>query len=212
VSSYYNLYYDNDNVLCLKYDGPQVSSIYWPNPDYDVFRNGQTRYNNSRIAVLDKMGRFILSDELNIVASDFGRASIWRSLTITQDGNLKMYSLNVSNGSWIVTWKAMIRVCKVHGLCGNNGIFEHSLSPQCYCPLGYEVNPQNWIRGCQPMFNNNINQAKGLVKFVRLHHTDFYGFDMFYNESAMSFHDCKKYCLDARYCLGFSYRLIGEGK
>ncbi|MCI20990.1 receptor protein kinase 1-like, partial [Trifolium medium] len=31
-SGYYKLIFDNDNVLRLLYDGPQVSSIYWPYP------------------------------------------------------------------------------------------------------------------------------------------------------------------------------------
>ncbi|GJN18112.1 hypothetical protein PR202_gb05239 [Eleusine coracana subsp. coracana] len=212
ISSYYRLYYDNDNVLRLMYDGPQVSSIYWPSPDSKMFDNGRTSYNSSRIAILDKKGRFTSSDGLNIVTSDFGPTSVWRRLTITQDGNLKIYSLNVSNGSWIITWQALILVCKVHGLCGNNGICEQSPNPQCYCPPGYEmVNPQNWTKGCQPMFNN-INQAKEQVKFVRLHHTDFYGFDMGYNASNISFYDCKKYCSSASSCLGFSYKLNGKGE
>lgn len=191
------------------YDGPQVSNIYWPNPGKHIFENGRTSYNSSRIAIIDKKGRFTSSDGLNIVTSNFGPTSVWRRLTITQDGNLKIYSLNVSNGSWIVTWQALI--CRVHELCGNNGICEHSPSPQCYCPPGYEmVNPRNWSEGCRTMFNN-INQAKEQGKFVRLHHTDFYGFDMGYNESNISFYDCKKYCSSVSSCLGFSYRLNGTG-
>uniref|UniRef100_A0A0A8YUZ1 Apple domain-containing protein n=1 Tax=Arundo donax TaxID=35708 RepID=A0A0A8YUZ1_ARUDO len=29
--------------------------------------------------------------------------------------------------------------------------------------------------------------------------------------SSVSFHDCKKYCLNMSPCLGFSYRLTGQG-
>ncbi|CAO1945475.1 unnamed protein product [Urochloa humidicola] len=211
VSSHYSLYFDNDNVLRLMYDGPEISSIYWPSPDKDVFQNGRTRYNSSRVAVLDKMGRLLSSDGLNIVASDFG-INVWRRLAITQDGNLKIYSLNSSNGVWTITWQAVPLICRVHGLCGMNGICERSLGPQCSCPPGYEMaNPQNWTEGCQPMFNNNISQTKDQVKFAKLHHTDFYGFDMVYNASHTSFRDCKKYCLETSLCLGFSNRLTGLG-
>ncbi|KAI4999629.1 hypothetical protein ZWY2020_004218 [Hordeum vulgare] len=36
VSSYYSLYFDNDNVLRLMYDSPEISSIYWPSADYSA--------------------------------------------------------------------------------------------------------------------------------------------------------------------------------
>jgi hypothetical protein len=38
VSGYNSLYFDNDNVLRLMYDGPEISSIYWPSADYTVFQ------------------------------------------------------------------------------------------------------------------------------------------------------------------------------
>lgn len=210
VSSYYTLYYDNDNVLRLMYDGPEVSSIYWPNPNNTVFKNGRTSYNSSRIAVLDKIGRFLSSDGLNILASDSG-TSIWRRLKITQDGNLIMYSLNASSGSWTITWQAIRIICRVHGLCGKNGICERLPSLHCSCPPGYQMtDPQNWNEGCQPMFSNNVSQTTEQDKFVKLHHTDFYGFEMGNNKS-VSLQNCKKLCLQMSPCLGFSYKLSGEG-
>jgi hypothetical protein len=56
VAGYFNLHYDNDNVLRLLYDGPEVSSNYWPNPDYSLFENNRIGYNSSRIGVLDDTG------------------------------------------------------------------------------------------------------------------------------------------------------------
>lgn len=50
-SSYHVLYFDNDNVLRLLYDGPDITSIYWPSPDYNALQNGRTRFNSSRRAV-----------------------------------------------------------------------------------------------------------------------------------------------------------------
>ncbi|THG10290.1 hypothetical protein TEA_010550 [Camellia sinensis var. sinensis] len=61
ASGYFSLYFDNDNVLRLIYDGPEISSLYWPNPDWDVYQNGRTNYNSSRIAVLDDMGMWVVS-------------------------------------------------------------------------------------------------------------------------------------------------------
>jgi D-mannose binding lectin len=67
---YYSLYFDNDNVLRMLYNGPEISSIYWPNPDYDVWENGRTKYNNRRYGVLDEFGQFTASDRFSFVASD----------------------------------------------------------------------------------------------------------------------------------------------
>ncbi|KAK0585365.1 hypothetical protein LWI29_027478 [Acer saccharum] len=69
-SGYYTFYFDNDNVLRLIYDGPDTSSVYWPNPDSDAFGNERTIYNNSRIAVLDDMGNFSSSDIFQFSAID----------------------------------------------------------------------------------------------------------------------------------------------
>lgn len=157
VSGYFNLYFDNDNVLRLMYDGPEISSIYWPSPDYSVFDIGRTSYNGSRNAILDTEGHFLSSDKLDIKAADWG-AGINRRLTLDYDGNLRMYSLNASDGSWKVSWQAIAKLCDVHGLCGENGICEFLPSFKCSCPPGYEMrDPTNWSRGCRPLFSKNEN-------------------------------------------------------
>ncbi|KAJ1380089.1 Bulb-type lectin domain [Sesbania bispinosa] len=59
-SGFYKLFFDNDNVLRLLYEGPQVSSVYWPDPwlvSNNVGQgNGRTTYNSSRVASLDRFG------------------------------------------------------------------------------------------------------------------------------------------------------------
>jgi hypothetical protein len=114
------------------YDGPEISSIYWPSADYTVFQNGRTNYNSSRIAVLDAEGYFRSSDLLKVKSSDWGTVTK-RRLTIDYDGNLRTYSLNASSGRWIVTWEAIAKMCNVHGLCGQNGICKYSPSLHCSC-------------------------------------------------------------------------------
>lgn len=57
------MYFDFDNILRLLYDGPEVSSIYWPDPwltDWDANRAG---YNDSKVAVLKTLGNFSSSDD-----------------------------------------------------------------------------------------------------------------------------------------------------
>jgi hypothetical protein len=49
-SGFYKLFFDNDNLLRLLYDGPQVSSIYWPNPWLVSWDAGRSSYNNNKVA------------------------------------------------------------------------------------------------------------------------------------------------------------------
>ncbi|CAL4955235.1 unnamed protein product [Urochloa decumbens] len=211
VAGYFNLHYDNDNVLRLLYDGPDTSSIYWPNPDYSVFGNGRTNYNSSRVAVLDDAGVFLSSDNLLAKSSDLG-PGIKRRLTLDQDGNLRIYSLNESTGGWAVSWAAVQQPCSTQGLCGQNAICEYQPSLKCSCLPGYEMaNPRDWRHGCKPMFSISscIHAATERFKFVKPQHTNFYGYDLGYN-SSVSFEYCKKLCMEMCPCTAFSYRLTGK--
>ncbi|CAJ1796869.1 unnamed protein product [Sphenostylis stenocarpa] len=71
-SGFYKLFFDDDNVLRLLYDGPDVSSIYWPYPWLVSWDAGRSTYNSSRFAVLDSLGRFISSDDFTFTTSDYG--------------------------------------------------------------------------------------------------------------------------------------------
>ncbi|KAK1285243.1 putative receptor protein kinase ZmPK1 [Acorus calamus] len=209
-SGYYNLYFDSDNVLKLLYDGPEISSLYWPDPNSQVFQNGRTDYNSSRHAVLDNTGRFLSSDRLQFNASDTGPV-IKRRLTVDYDGNLRLYSLNESDGSWNITWEALAQLCNVHGACGRNGVCVYDPVPRCSCPPHYGMSDEgNWNRGCKPLFNlSSYSPTKD--RFIELPHTDFYGFDDGYTKN-VSFESCKKICLNDSSCQGFGYRLLGAGQ
>jgi hypothetical protein len=217
VAGYFSLYYDNDNVLRLLYDGPVTSSIYWPSPDNNAFKNGRTTYNSSRTAVLDDAGVFTSSDNLRVTASDLGRHGVKRRLTVGPDGNVRIYSLNASTGGWTATWAAVAQPCSVHGLCGENATCEYLPRLRCSCKPGYEmVDPRNWGQGCKPMFAVENCSSTGKpdpqrFKFVKMPHTDFYGYDLGYNTS-VTFHYCKKLCLEMCLCSAFSYRLDGQGQ
>ncbi|CAL5389725.1 unnamed protein product [Camellia sinensis] len=209
ASGYFSLYFDNDNVLRLIYDGPEISSLYWPNPDLNVYQNGRTNYNSSRIAVLDDMGVFLSSDRLQFSASDMG-FGVKRRLTMDYDGNLRLYSFNNLTGVWLVSWEALTQPCNVHGLCGRNGVCVYAPEPKCSCPPGYEVSdPSDWNQGCKPKFNLSCSNSRRM-KFVELPYTDYYGFDLNYSPS-ISIQGCRKLCLDDCHCEAFSYRLTGQG-
>lgn len=210
-SGYFNLYYDSNNILTLIYDGPEISSIYWPNPDFDVYRQGRTNYNSSRIAVLDEMGRFLSSDRLHFNATDMG-FGIKRRMTIDYDGNLRIYSLNYSTGLWTISWQAIDEPCTVRGLCGRNGVCVYSPVATCSCPPGYVVNdPSDWNKGCKPEFNLTQSNSSQRVKFLEIPHTDYYGFDLNFSQS-ITLDACREICLGDRRCQAFSYRLIGTGQ
>nr|XP_034899517.1 putative receptor protein kinase ZmPK1 isoform X2 [Populus alba] len=209
ASGYFSFFFDNDNVLRLIYDGPDISSIYWPNPDFNPFGNGRTNYNSSRTAVFDEMGHFISSDLLQFSAPDTGLLRIKRRLTMDHDGNLRLYSLNNETGLWVISWQALSQLCNVHGICGINSICVNTPDPKCSCPPGYEITePGNWNKGCKPMFNSTLSQSQQ-VKFVLLPHVDYWGFDLNYSEST-TFNSCMKLCLGDYRCKAFSYRLDGK--
>ncbi|XP_042511631.1 putative receptor protein kinase ZmPK1 [Macadamia integrifolia] len=209
-SGYFSFFFDSDNVLKLIYDGPEISSLYWPDPQFDTYQNGRTDYNSSRIANLDDTGNFSSSDLMRFSASDMG-TGIRRRLVMDYDGNLRLYSLNESTMSWVVSWQALSEQCNVHGLCGRNGICVYTPKPQCSCPPGYEVtDPHDWNKGCKPKFNLSCNPTQK-VRFMKLPQTDFYGFDLAFQQP-VSYGNCMNLCLNACDCQAFVYRLTGEGK
>ncbi|XP_010256777.1 PREDICTED: putative receptor protein kinase ZmPK1 [Nelumbo nucifera] len=210
VSGYFTLFFDNDNVLRLAYDGPEFSSLYWPNPDYtNVFQLGRTKYNSSRTALLDVMGRFSSSDRTNFFASDMG-SGIERRLTLDYDGNLRLYSWDNSTASWVVSWLALPRQCDIHGLCGRNGVCTYTPIPKCSCPPGYErSDPVDWNKGCKPKFTRTCNQTQQF-KFVELPYTDFWGYDLDYQEQS-SLEHCRELCRAKCSCEAFVFGLNGVG-
>uniref|UniRef100_A0A803KTM8 Receptor-like serine/threonine-protein kinase n=1 Tax=Chenopodium quinoa TaxID=63459 RepID=A0A803KTM8_CHEQI len=205
-SGYFSFFFDNDNVLRMIYDGPEFSSIYWPNIAFDPFQNGRTTYNSSRIGMLDDMGTFSASDQLQFSSLDVG-SGIKRRLTMDFDGNLRTYSLNESSGLWNITWQAVSKPCDIHGLCGRNGICEYTPEPKCSCPPSYEpTDVSDWSKGCRPKFHRSCSDSE----FVEVSHLDYYGFDLNYTVPA-SYELCRQLCLEDCRCQAFSYRLTGEG-
>ncbi|GAB4856807.1 hypothetical protein Ancab_014725 [Ancistrocladus abbreviatus] len=209
ASGYFNLYFDSLNVLSLIYDGPEISSLYWPRPDFSIYQNGRTNYSSSRVALFDDVGRFLSSDGLKFSASDMG-PGIKRRLTMDHDGNLRLYSLNHSAGVWIVTWEALQQLCSVHGICGRNGICINTPQPKCSCPPLYKpIDSTDLSKGCKPKFGRSHSDSQ----FVELPHTDYYGFDLNYTryDKPSTFEECRQLYLGDYRCQAFSYRLNGEG-
>ncbi|KAK2632436.1 hypothetical protein EUGRSUZ_L01556, partial [Eucalyptus grandis] len=210
-SGYYKLYFDNDNVLRLLFDGPLISSVYWPDPAYVSWEVGRTNNNDSRVAVLDSMGNFTSSDDLTFLTSDFGKKT-QRMLKVDHDGNVRVYSRE-KDGKWVVTWQGLSESCTVHGICGPNSVCRYSPREgrSCSCLPGYVWNNDtDWTQGCAPKFESFCNPGSDAhVDFLRLPHHDFYGYDTDYTPNT-TLASCKKMCADLCNCKGFQYKFNGE--
>ncbi|XP_034675307.1 putative receptor protein kinase ZmPK1 [Vitis riparia] len=205
-SGFYYLYFDNNNVLSLVFDGPNASSIYWP-PSWLVSRQPErSAHNCSRTALLDNFGYFSSSDDFKFQSSDFGER-VQRRLTLDIDGNLRLYSFEEGRNKWVVTWQAITLQCNIHGICGPNSICTYvpgsGSGRRCSCIPGYEMkNRTDRTYGCIPKFNLSCDSQK--VGFLRLPHVEFYGYDYGYYPN-YTLQMCEKLCLEICGCIGYQY-------
>ncbi|MED6133820.1 hypothetical protein PIB30_031832 [Stylosanthes scabra] len=207
-SGFYKLSFDDDNVLSLLYDGPDVSSSYWPPPWESRWQAGRFTYNSSRIAVLDSLGCFTSSDKYTVRTSDYG-VVLPRRLTLDHDGNLRVYSQDLSSQRWYVSWQAILDGCSIHGVCGANSVcsFDHRKGRKCSCVPGYKVkNQSDWSYGCESMFAVATcnNESDKEFSFLEMKHAEFYGYDKNYTPNS-TFTGCKTLCLNDCECKGFQY-------
>ncbi|XP_060667808.1 putative receptor protein kinase ZmPK1 [Ziziphus jujuba] len=214
-SGYYTFYFDNDNVLHLLYQGPdpQISNVYWPEPNEPPFRAGRTTYNNSKTALFNSTGYFQSSDDLVFSASDCGLV-LYRRLTLDPDGNLRFYSFDEKNKMWIVTWQAFSQPCRIHGICGPNSLckYDHALGRRCSCMPGFKMRKSNldWSYGCEPVgfnYNSLVNNSQE-SGFIHLTNSEFYGYDKEYFQN-YSLERCQEECLkSSSHCqaIQFKYR------
>ncbi|XP_057744016.1 putative receptor protein kinase ZmPK1 [Arachis stenosperma] len=202
-SGFYKLSFDNRNVLTLLYDGPDVSSTYWPDLVLTVWEAGRFTYNSSRIAVLNPLGHFDSSDNYSVRTSDYG-VMLPRRLTIDHDGNLRVYSQDLSQ-KWYVSMQAISNSCSIHGICGANSVcrFDPKKGRKCSCVPGYKVkNQSDWSYGCESIFSATSNESD--FTFLGLDRVEFYGYDYKF-EPNCTYTDCESRCLKSSRCKGFQY-------
>lgn len=205
-SGFYTLFFDNDNILRLVYDGPEVSNIYWPDPwlaNWDAKRAG---YNNSRVAVLDTLGNFSSSDDFTFMTSDYG-AVIQRRLTLDPDGNIRAYSRRHVAEKWSISWQSRSRLCRIHGLCGPNSLCSYnSNGVKCTCLPGYKMKSfGDWSSGCEPKFSLSCNRTES--RFLFISNVELYGYDygIFTN---YTLNQCKELCLQLCKCKGIQHTYV----
>ncbi|KAG5021976.1 hypothetical protein JHK85_018318 [Glycine max] len=214
-SGFYNLYFDNDNVFRILYDGPQVSSVYWPDPwlvsDNVGFGNGRSTYNSSRVAVLDNLGEFSASDHFSFKTIDYGLL-LQRRLTLDHDGNVRVYSRKNGEENWSITGQFKSQPCFIHGICGPNSICSHEqvIGRKCSCLEGYSwIDSQDWTLGCKPNFQPTCDN-KTEYRFVPYYEVDFYGYDYGSSFSNYTYKQCEKLCSGLCECMGFQYSFARE--
>lgn len=213
-SGYYKLFFDNDNVLRLLFQGPdpQISSLYWPDPWLRPFETGRSTYNNSKLGVFNSTGHFWSSDNMVFSASDCD-AVLHRKLTIDPDGNLRMYSFNEKNKTWVVTWQAVSEPCKIHGVCGPNSFctHDHALGRRCSCLQGFKMKSYlDWSYGCESEFSNSMSDTQELG-FIRLANAEFYGYDKQYY-SNLTLQECQEECLKFHECKALQYSFSDDSQ
>ncbi|KAK3440779.1 hypothetical protein EUGRSUZ_B01045 [Eucalyptus grandis] len=177
---FYKLYFGNDNVLRLLFDGPSISGVYWPYPWISSNKLDRFLYNSSRIAVLNPLGHFQSSDNYSFSTSDYGAAR-QRRMTLDFDGNLRVYSRERGSAVWAVTWEALSSIpCFIHGVCGNNSLYSYDPAKgRSYsCVPGYVPKVLgDWSAGCVPNFTFFDRCVANEVGFVKLLYVDFWGYD-----------------------------------
>ena len=159
-TGFYELLFDNDNLLRLLYNGPEVSSIYWFDPRLVCWDANRSTYNNSRIAVLNFLGNFSSSDDVTFMSADYGSV-LHRRLTLDYDGNIRLYSWEDEGQKWVVSWQAIQTHCKIHGVCGVNSMCSYIVGSgrKCSCLPGYKMkNHTDWGYGCEPDFDFSCNK------------------------------------------------------
>ncbi|PIN13631.1 Serine/threonine protein kinase [Handroanthus impetiginosus] len=208
-SGYYRLFFDDDNVLRLVYDGPETSSIYWPDPWLLSNEAGRSRYNDSRNAVLNSSGYFRSSDQFMFRAADFGLEKI-RRLKIDYDGNLRLYSLDENLGIWVVSWQAIFSSCGIHGTCGPNSLcsYDPRIGRVCSCLNGFKIkNHDDFSLGCEPEFELSLNKSE--LTFIKVSQANFYGYNINVTRNT-TLKRCEEICLELHNCVGFWYRYKKE--
>ncbi|KAK7851767.1 putative receptor protein kinase zmpk1 [Quercus suber] len=205
------LFFDNNNVLSLLFNGPEVSSIYWPEPWLVSWVAGRSTYNNSRIAVLNSLGNFSSSDDFTFLSNDYG-AVLHRRLTLDYDGNIRLYSWEKESQTWVVSWQANQKPCRINGVCGANSLCKYVVGSgrKCSCLPGYKMkNSSDWSYGCEPKFDLPHHNKHESV-FPLLSNVEFYGYDVGYFVN-YSLDDCTNSCLQLQNCNAVQYA-FGTGE
>lgn len=154
-----------------------------------------------------------------LIASDQGPTNRLRRLTLDNDGNLRLYSMNRATRNWRVVWELVQELCTIQGTCpGNNTICVPVGADRvtCVCPPGFRKKTDG-TSGCEAkkMYSGRGNDDK----FVRMDFISFSGGEATSAPDPGRFKkkqpptnlvDCQSMCRRDRDCPAFGYKFGGD--
>ncbi|KAM4107946.1 hypothetical protein ACB094_03G006700 [Castanea mollissima] len=149
-SGNYKLFFDNDNVLRLLFQGPTISSLYWPEP-WLILNFGAVTH---RRLTLDPDGNLRLYS-LQKMNGSWDWVVTWQAFS----DPCRIHGICGPNS-----------LCTYYPVSGR----------RCSCLQGFNLKDQtDWSYGCEPEFRIPCNHTDE-TSFVQLAHTEFYGSDIFF--------------------------------
>uniref|UniRef100_A0ACD6AJK5 Uncharacterized protein n=1 Tax=Avena sativa TaxID=4498 RepID=A0ACD6AJK5_AVESA len=153
-----------------------------------------------------------------LIASDKGAKNRLRRLTLDDDGNLRLYSMNLASRNWSVVWELVQELCTIQGTCpGNNTICVPvgANGVTCVCPPGFRNRTDG--NGCdaKEMYSGRGNDDK----FVRMDFVSFSGGAVTMASDPGQFkqklpptnlEECKSRCQRDPNCPAFGYKFGGD--
>ncbi|XP_012438402.1 G-type lectin S-receptor-like serine/threonine-protein kinase At1g34300 [Gossypium raimondii] len=174
-----------------------------------VFNSSQYWATDNPFLRLESSGKVVQANGATLVSSDFGEPNRLRRLKLDSDGNLRIYSFDLRSGEWEIVWLAVQEICTVHGTCGPNAICmndaTNSDSTSCVCPPAFKKKSGD-NSSCE------IKIPLGeKTKFLHLDYVNFSGGADQSNLKVQNFSMCRSRCLANPNCLGFAFKLDGNG-
>ncbi|CAM0913217.1 unnamed protein product [Alopecurus aequalis] len=199
------------NSLALNYYSPESPAVGYT---YANMTGGGTLTN------LTDDGTLVLTggNPSILIASDMGAKNRLRRLTLDNDGNLRLYSLNPATRNWHIVWELVQELCHIQGTCpGNNTICvpEGADGVSCVCPPGFRNTTDGSGCAAKKAYSGRGNDDK----FVRLDFVSFSGGQttqasdpgMYMTKKPpTNLADCESLCRQDRSCPAFGYKFGGD--
>ncbi|XP_059649801.1 G-type lectin S-receptor-like serine/threonine-protein kinase At5g24080 [Cornus florida] len=172
-----------------------------------VFGGNDSYWTSAAFQMLDDNGKVTQANGGSFITSDFGATRL-RRLTLANDGNLRLFSLDPNSGQWAVVWQATQELCTIHGTCGPNYICltDNWDNTTCVCPPGF--GRISGVKTCERKIPiRNLQNSK----FLPLDYVNFSGGSNQTNLNVQNLKACQDSCLSDPNCEGFGFKYDGQG-
>ncbi|XP_049393715.1 G-type lectin S-receptor-like serine/threonine-protein kinase At1g34300 [Solanum stenotomum] len=190
----------------FQFDGSNLNTLFFDeNDSYFTFPQNALQRLEETGEVTQVNGRFF--------SSDFGEKGKLRRMKLDEDGNMRIYSFDLSSSlaeNWTIVWEAVNQLCTIHGTCGTNSICLYDTSTtqtSCVCPPGFRKDASKSCVRKIPLMTKDSKASK----YLPLDFVSFTGVGNQTDLKALSFSSCEKNCSDKNDCLGFLFKYDGTG-